>query len=177
MARTELSTLIYKRTHPGDPNSRGHFGNEDCMGRVRAYSFDAIIGVGGIGAESSSHALDGKVNWIGIGPRRHDRPRGRGPIVTFDHFILLESQGPPLASLAPTLARRLFENNVRILRDKISPREQREIRELLKLAATAPPSKPLTQRLIGAYANGHRAGCSCHGCSSRRARRVGRAGC
>ena len=66
----DVRTLVYKRTHPGDPNKRGHFGNEDCMGRVRSWDFDAVIGVGGIGSESSSHGLDYKINWVGIGARK-----------------------------------------------------------------------------------------------------------
>jgi hypothetical protein len=60
------------------------------MGRVRAWDFDAVIGVGGIGSESSSHGLDGKLNWIGIGPRKYQAQRGRGPIVSFDRFVLFE---------------------------------------------------------------------------------------
>ena len=63
-----MRTLIYKPTHPGDPDRQGRFGIEDCMGHVRRWGFEAVIGVGGIGAESRSHGRDGKVNWIGIGP-------------------------------------------------------------------------------------------------------------
>ena len=60
--------LIYKRTHNGDPDRFGHFGINDCMGQLRARRFDAVIGVGGIGAEPKSLGIAGKVNWIGIGP-------------------------------------------------------------------------------------------------------------
>ena len=42
-----MRTLIYKRTHPGDPDEKGRFGICDCMGRVRAWDFEAVIGVGG----------------------------------------------------------------------------------------------------------------------------------
>ena len=35
-----MRTLIYKRTHPGDPDVDGLFGIHDCMGQVRAWSFD-----------------------------------------------------------------------------------------------------------------------------------------
>ena len=45
-------TLIYKRTHTGDPDPKaGVFGNNDCMGTVRKRDFDAVIGIGGIGPE------------------------------------------------------------------------------------------------------------------------------
>jgi hypothetical protein len=33
-----MRTLIYKRTHTGDPDANGCFGIYDCMGRVRALS-------------------------------------------------------------------------------------------------------------------------------------------
>ena len=46
--------LIYKRTHNGDPDAKGCFGACDCMGSVRSRSFDAVIGVGGIGPEAQA---------------------------------------------------------------------------------------------------------------------------
>lgn len=88
-----MRTLIYKRTHPGDPDAEGRFGIQDCMGRVRTWGFDAVIGVGGIGAEPESHGLARKVNWIGIGPHKRVETGKRGPVVTFDHFLLFESDG------------------------------------------------------------------------------------
>jgi len=65
------------------------------MGQVRTWRFNAVIGVGGIGAEARSHGLDGKVNWIGIGPHTVGTAR-RGPVLTFDHFWLRGSKGPRL---------------------------------------------------------------------------------
>jgi hypothetical protein len=57
----------------GDPDPEtGQFGIHDCMGRVRTWDFEAVIGVGGLSAKPRS--LAGKVNWIGIGRRRGDRP-------------------------------------------------------------------------------------------------------
>jgi hypothetical protein len=94
-----MRTLIYKRTHNGDPDKTGQFGIHDCMGRVRTWAFDAVIGVGGMGAEPRSHGLNGKVNWIGIGPHK-TRPAKRGPVVTFDHFVLYGSDGPDFEKLA-----------------------------------------------------------------------------
>jgi hypothetical protein len=49
-----MRTLIYKRTHHGDPDPAGRFGIHDCMGRVRTWSLEAVIGVGGIGADPES---------------------------------------------------------------------------------------------------------------------------
>ena len=40
-----MQTLIYKRTHKGDPDKQGRFGIHDCMGRVRSRDFDAVIGM------------------------------------------------------------------------------------------------------------------------------------
>src|ERR1700733_15393787 len=98
-----MRTLVYKRTHVGDPDSRGIFGVADCMGRVRDYDFDAVIGVGGAGLEPTLAGISGKVNWIGIGPRRI-APRDsawRSSMVTFDHFLLFEIKGPELTKIAP----------------------------------------------------------------------------
>lgn len=49
--KSNMRILIYKRTHVGDPDDSGRFGLYNCMGRVRGYDFDAVIGVGGIGNE------------------------------------------------------------------------------------------------------------------------------
>jgi hypothetical protein len=167
-----VRTLIYKRTHPGDPNSRGHFGCDDCMGHVRSWHFDAVIGVGGIGAESSSNDLDYKVNWVGIGPQKRPHPSGRGPLVAFDHFVLFEDRGPKLASFAPRLARRLFQNNVRVLLHDVDAREKREINRILKLASSAGPSAPITHQIVTGYCrNRDRSGCACRKCSSKRTHR------
>jgi hypothetical protein len=66
-----MRTLIYKRTHNGDPDPEtGTFGNADCMGRVRGWNFDAVIGVGGIGREPELEGIAGKVTWVGIGPHK-----------------------------------------------------------------------------------------------------------
>jgi hypothetical protein len=132
--------LIYKRTHNGDPDSRGLFGVYDCMGLVRAWRFDAVIGVGGIGAEPTRQALDGKVNWIGIGPHRRRVIGKRGPIVTFDHFRFFGARGPAFAKVAPQLAGRMYSHNVRALMNAVSESERMEVEGILALAKNAPPS-------------------------------------
>lgn len=163
-----MRTLIYKRTHPGDPDTGGCFGIHDCMGQIRRWNFDSVIGVGGIGAEPASHGLDGKVNWIGIGARKHLRPGGRGPLVTFEHFLLFEEKGCDFATLAPGLARRLYRRNVRALMHDLSVQEKREIRGILALAADAPPSKEIhLQNISENRVYEHGLGCECRTCSSR----------
>jgi hypothetical protein len=135
-----MRTLIYKRTHSGDPNADGEFGVYDCMGRVRAWEFDAVIGIGGVGDEPARHGLSGKVNWIGIGPHKRFVAGKRGPIVTFDRFRLYGDRGPDFAQRAPTLSRRIYERNIRALVNTVSDREIDEVARLLRLAAKSAPS-------------------------------------
>lgn len=134
-----VRTLIYKRTHTGDPDAAGRFGIHGCMGRVRAWSFDAVIGVGGIGPEPTSYGIEGRVTWIGIGPHRARAKDPRGPLVTFDHFVLFEERGPLLHEHAPRLAKRMYDRGVRALLHPTTE-EAREIIRLLRLGENAPAS-------------------------------------
>ncbi len=135
-----MRTLIYKRTHHGDPDTTGQFGIHDCMGRVRTWDFEAVIGVGGTGPEPRSHGLDGKVNWIGIGPHKKASAGKRGPIVTFDHFVFYGCDGPDFEILAPLLADRIYSRNVRVLMKGLNKGEQEEVNRILARAKHAPPS-------------------------------------
>src|SRR5450631_3782521 len=113
-----MRTLIYKRTHSGDPAPQnGVFGNHDCMGRVKGWQYDAVIGIGGIGPEPMRKGIGGKLNWIGIGPHKlFDNPkRPESPRVTFDHFWYRGENGPLLEDDYPALAKRMYEKNVRVL--------------------------------------------------------------
>src|SRR5687768_3773034 len=103
-----MPTLVYKRTHKGDPDSCGRFGCNDCMGRVRSWDFDAVIGVGGTGREARKCGIAGKVNWIGIG-RHETYERGKAdPVITFDHFKDLSDDDVDFATEAPVLAKRVY---------------------------------------------------------------------
>jgi hypothetical protein len=135
-----MRTLICERTHPGDPDREGRFGIHGCMGRVRTWGFEAVIGVGGVGPKPESHGLTRKVNWIGIGPHRVTGADQRGPVVTFDHFILFGSDGPSFTDLAPQLAERIYSRNVRVIMDALNSREQEEVERILSLAKNAPSS-------------------------------------
>jgi hypothetical protein len=149
-----MRTLIYKRTHSGDPDPKtGVFGCNNCMKTVRGWGFDAVIGVGGIGREPAGEGIAEKVTWIGIGKHEISRDPCRlfvtpsCPLVTFDHFKYYGEKGPLLKYYAPTLASRmLYDNNVRKLMDSLSSEEQREVEKLLGLAKDAPPSRQLTER-------------------------------
>lgn len=93
----EMRTLIYKRTHSGDPDLQsGVLGNNDCMGTVKSCSNDAVIGIGGIGPEPKRKGIAGKLTWVGIGPHKvFDNPaKPLSPRVTFDHFLYLEEDPP-----------------------------------------------------------------------------------
>jgi hypothetical protein len=139
-----MRTLIYKRTHIGDPDPKtGVFGNRDCMGSVRRWQFDAVIGIGGIGREPKSHGIAGKLAWIGIAPQKFDdfnRQSSRGPQLWFHHFLYLGKGGPLLEKKYPALARRMYNKNVRVVMDDLSSEEQQEVQKILRLARNAPRS-------------------------------------
>jgi hypothetical protein len=135
-----MKTLVYKRTHTGDPNAMGWFGINDCMGQVRTLKFESVIGIGGIGEEAVSHGIDRRVNWIGIGAEKAGKGV-RGPLIRFDRFVLFEKDGPNFQELAPTLAHHIYYKNVRVL-TKFTAAEQREIDRILDIAKEAAPSAP-----------------------------------
>jgi len=142
-----MRTLIYKRTHSGDPDpTSGLFGVHDCMGRDRDRMFEAVIGVGGIGEEPQRWNIAGKLTWVGIGPHRVALPGGRGPLVSFEHFRYYGEDGQLLIELAPRLAARLYGCNVRVLIDDLSSVERREVGRILELAKNAPASSSLRLR-------------------------------
>jgi hypothetical protein len=59
--RSRGETLVYKRTHSGDPSpTTGVFGNRDCMGREREWKFESVVGVGGIGREAYNKDMAAK---------------------------------------------------------------------------------------------------------------------
>jgi len=138
-----MRVLVYKRTHTGDPSSRGVFGEHDCMGSVRGRDYDAVIGVGGIGPEPIAEGIAGRVTWIGIGPYWHASPKqnARGPMVSFDRFLLEDTQGPKLVAIAPKLARHMYETNRRVvIIDETSTSLYGEVLDILQRAADSPPS-------------------------------------
>jgi hypothetical protein len=137
-----MRTLIYKRTHSGDPGVKGHFGVGDCMGRLRQSPFDAVIGIGGIGPEPVAEGISGRVNWIGIGARKHPLSSGPSPLITFDHFVLFEEKGVDFCVVAPTLARRMYSRHPPrfLFNDHFSKEENAEVLRVLKMARNAPSS-------------------------------------
>ena len=141
-----MNTLIYKRTHTGDPNNLGIFGINDCMGQIRCWSFDAVIGVGGKSPRHGHEDIALKINWIGINPRKTVEPGLRGPCVEFECFVLLDETGPDLRTLAPNLFRYMFEDqHVRVVMSRSLPNQmQEEVTRILGLAENRQSPKPLT---------------------------------
>jgi hypothetical protein len=144
-----MRTLIYKRTHSGDPSPEtGVFGNNGCMGKVRSWQFEAVIDIGGTGREPEVNGIARKLTWVGIGPHKvfDDALRPECPRVTFDHFLYYGEKGRLLIEIAPALARRMYGKNVRVLMNSLSAEERREVEAILQLAKKAPPSSRPSKR-------------------------------
>lgn len=137
-----MRTLVYKRTHDGDPDALGRFGVGDCMKQIRGYTYEAVIGIGALTRGAREAGIDGKVNWIGIGPHRTPMPNLKGPLVTFDHFYCPTGDNVlNVRDVAPLLAQRFYEKRpARFLLKDVSDGEQAEIESLLMLAKNVPPS-------------------------------------
>jgi hypothetical protein len=110
------------------------------MGRVRASSFDAVIGVGGIGGRAQANGISRKINWIGIGPSKLDKLGKGRPEVTFDHFLDYGTSGPDFCVVAPTLAKRIYGRNVRVLLSGMTAAEHAEAMKIVQRASHSSPS-------------------------------------
>jgi hypothetical protein len=125
--------LTYKRTHTDDPNGGGIFGVNNCMGQVRDYAYDAVIGIGGISSAPTRAGIDRKLTWVGVSPTRYPGPWNH-TLVRFEKFLLLDQLGPPLETLAPALARRMYDGGVRFILDGYSSMEYREAKAIVEWA-------------------------------------------
>jgi len=137
-----MKTLVYKRTHNGDPSLQGIFGCNNCMRKVRSWDYEAVIGVGGQGKKAAKFNLSQKLTWIGIGPHKTIVPDKKHPIVTFDHFLYFGPEGKLLRDLAPHLADLMYVRRARNVMT-FDADQQADVDKLLALAATAPPSLAL----------------------------------
>lgn len=137
-----MRTLIYKRTHSGDPDREtGIFGNHKCMGRVRGWPFNAVIGVGGIGREPEREGIARKLTWVGIGPQKVGIGEDGHPLLKFDHFLYNGEMGQLLKDVAPALVERIYNGGVRLIWDtSLSEEERKEVNNILDLAKNAPSS-------------------------------------
>lgn len=107
-----MRILIYKRTHKGDPDSSGIFGIQDCMGSIRNWDYDAVIGIGGKAPWRKDAAIKYKINWIGLGPKQIS-PTNRGARVVFEHFELYEENGLNIEDAFPNLFEYMYGNRKR----------------------------------------------------------------
>src|SRR4051812_25173766 len=131
-----MRLFVYKRTHNGDPGPMGCFGIYNCMGSRRGDDFDVVIGIGGMGQEARSHGIAGKVNWIGIGPKRHAVPVMRHPVITFEHYLDLTAENCDFRAEAPMLAKRMYSSSLHFVK-QLSAQELREVKKLVRRARTA----------------------------------------
>src|SRR5437588_4985222 len=109
-----MATLVYKMTHKGDPNPElGWWGVADCMGQVRGYAFDAVIGIGGRSWWTNQTSRAGEIVWIGLGPEVVDQEE-RGPVLRFGHFRYFGEGELMLRTIAPQLEKAMHNCRFRL---------------------------------------------------------------
>ena len=108
-----MKVLIYKRTHKGDPDAKGIFGNQDCMGRIRNWNYDAVIGIGGNAPWKEDANIKHKINWIGLEPKKINSSKKRGDKVVFSHFELYEEKGLNIKVHYPNLFKYMYGSRKR----------------------------------------------------------------
>ena len=117
------------------------------MGRVRDFEYDAVIGVGGDGPEPRANDIARKITWVGIHPKWLPGTfDGQATLVEFKHFVLLDSEGPSLESLAPHLAQRMYQRAVRFILDSYSEDEQADAQSIIEWALTLPSNQTSTEK-------------------------------
>jgi hypothetical protein len=106
-----MKILVYRRTHTGDPNSKGVFGCNNDMGSIRDWNY-AVIGIGGKNPHPSCGSIKERITWVGICPVKTVSPHGfKGSLVTFRKFILWDGGGPLVKGNYPALYEYMFEKN------------------------------------------------------------------
>lgn len=135
-----MKVLIYKRTHKGDPDIQGIFGNQDCMGRMREWNFDAVIGIGGNSPWKEDRDIRHKINWIGLGPKKSGSNE-RGASIVFSHFALFEEKGMDIEQNFPHLFRYMYQSRKRFDMSKVLPENVfQEVKLMLESAKKYPES-------------------------------------
>lgn len=135
-----MKVLIYKRTHKGDPGIEGIFGSEDCMGRIRNWDFDAVIGIGGSAPWKKDADIKHKINWIGLEPKKI-RSSKRGDIVVFSHFELYEENGLNIEIHFPNLFSYMYGSRKRFDMASVLPKDVfNEVKQILDSIQDSPAS-------------------------------------
>lgn len=136
-----MKVLIYKRTHKGDPDERGIFGNQDCMGKIRSWDYDAVIGIGGKTTWKNDKDIKQKINWIGLGPKKIESS-GRADCVVFTHFELFEKNGKNIAANFPKLYDYMYGSRKRFDMSSNLPDDVfQEVEIILNSVRNSPQSK------------------------------------
>jgi len=137
-----MKVLIYKRTHKGDPDENGIFGNQDCMGRIRNWNYDAVIGIGGNVPWKKDVDIKHKINWIGLEPKKNCSPKKRGDEVVFSHFELYEENGINIHERFPKLFEYMYGNRKRFdMSSNLPEGVFEEVKQILDSIKDRPPSK------------------------------------
>lgn len=137
-----MKILIYKRTHKGDPDENGIFGNQDCMGRIRNWNYDAVIGIGGKTPWKEDKDIKYKINWIGINPKRIDAKGKRAKCVVFSKFQLYEETGLDIEENFPALFKHMYDSRKRFdMSSDLPDNVFFEVQEILNLVKDSPQSK------------------------------------
>jgi hypothetical protein len=158
-----MVTLVYKMTHVGDPHPRlGCWGVYNCMGKIRCYEFDAVIGIGGRSWRKNQTNRAGEIIWIGRGAHRTRGSDKHSPEVRFERFRYFEDGAKKLGEVAPQLAEAM--RNRRFMIHEFGEEEKIEIEKILRLAARAKTSASLRTQIIKKQINGE----ECHQGISRR---------
>lgn len=131
----------------------------DCMGRVRDFDYEAVIGIGGTGSEPRNHNISGKITWVGVNPNKICQSNLRGPIVTFQYFVLFDKNGPSFSTFAPLLAKRMYEGRVRYLLTGYTELERKEAEGIVEWATKA--SKNVTKDEEDIEHGGYKLHCVC----------------
>jgi len=158
-----MRILIYKRTHKHDPGPDGVFGNQDCMGQVRNWNYDAVIGIGGKSPWKGHEDIRYKINWIGLGPQKVESS-GRGPAVVFSNFALFEENGTDIKSTYPHLFNHMYGNGKRFDMSSILPEDVfLEVRQILDMALDYPASQSYDIKYFDSSASNHIDNSKCSG--------------
>lgn len=135
--------LIYKRTHTGDPDMHGIFGCQNCMGKIRDWKYDIVIGIGGKSPWKNHTGIRYKINWVGIGPKNLGSYKKYANQVVFDHFKLYEEAGPDIREKYPNLFDYMYLYRGRkrfVCRSNLPQKVLEEIEKILAPVRNSPPS-------------------------------------
>jgi len=126
-----MRIMVYVMTHLDDPcEKKRQWGVSDCMGKKRDCAYDAVIGIGGVGAEAKKNDISGKLVWVARHPKKEYAEKSRGPLVSFEQgdFVYYGRNGILLGNESNIVTRLRRAKHLVI---NLSPAEQREAEEIV----------------------------------------------